>query len=270
MTDWNLLAEELSVRFGVEMTGKAADDKHGMFRVEGIDAPNGFGIEIRIGWRSIDAIFRPDTFAAALLRTIKESSTIQIQEFLNLATVFATKGVKPYLHGQAITGKEMVGELSLLGFDLKCSCFTDHSNDESVILETGNACMALILSLLPVESVEDHENVVGMQEGRHSRIEVTRYERNPSNRAAAIAFHGAFCKVCGFDFKQVYGSFGHGYIEVHHLVPVSVMGEAYAINPATDLLPLCSNCHSMVHHVNPPLSPGDLEAHIIEARKKNS
>jgi 5-methylcytosine-specific restriction protein A len=263
--DWELIADELSVRFGVELTGTEIGRERGMLRVNGVDAPNGFGIAIEVGWRSVDAIFKPDTFAAGLLRTIKETSAIEIQEFLNLVVVFAKKGIKSYAHSQVITGFETTEEINFIGFNLKCTGFTDHSDDPAVIIETGNACMALMLSLLPVESIEDPE-LAGMQEGRHSRIEVSRYERSPANRAAAISFHGAFCQVCGFDFKEAYGPFGHGYIEVHHIVPVSEMGQGYAVNPVTDLIPLCANCHSMIHHVNPPLLPSDLKAIMTEAR----
>ncbi|RXF70531.1 hypothetical protein EKH83_07765 [Arcticibacter tournemirensis] len=261
MTDWNLLADDLANRFSLELSGKAAKGQNGIFRVESIDAPNGFTIEINVGWRSVDATFRPDTFAAALLRTIKGSSEIQKQEFLNLISAFTKRGTKTYLKGQLLSGVETADNLDLNGFDLICVGFTDHSDDSGVILETVNACIALILSLLPIENIsEDLEENGAALEGAYSRIEVNRYERNPANRAAAIAFHGAFCQVCGFDFRKVYGSIGHGYIEVHHLVPVSELGGTYAVNPITDLLPLCANCHSMVHRKNPPMSPEELKA----------
>ena len=42
---------------------------------------------------------------------------------------------------------------------------------------------------------------------------------------------------------------GDGFIEVHHLSPISQQTEAHAIDPTTDLVPLCANCHAMIHRV---------------------
>ncbi len=73
------------------------------------------------------------------------------------------------------------------------------------------------------------------------------YERNPKLRAAAIACHGTKCMVCGFDFGEAYGRQGSGYIEVHHLRPVSSLKEKTHVNPRTDMAVVCSNCHRMIH-----------------------
>ncbi len=73
-----------------------------------------------------------------------------------------------------------------------------------------------------------------------------RYERNPHNRREAIRIQGNKCKVCGFDFDIVYGKeLADGYIEVHHIKQLAE-GEQ-TVNPARDLLPVCANCHRMLH-----------------------
>ncbi|MHB8260914.1 MAG: HNH endonuclease [Bacteroidia bacterium] len=54
------------------------------------------------------------------------------------------------------------------------------------------------------------------------------------------------CEVCDFDFEKTYGQFGKGYIECHHLIPLS----NFQVNKETkldDLALLCSNCHRMIH-----------------------
>lgn len=73
------------------------------------------------------------------------------------------------------------------------------------------------------------------------------YERDPRNRLAAIRIHGCKCIVCGFDFNKFYGELGIGYIEVHHLTPLSEINKEHDINPSTDLVPICPNCHRMIH-----------------------
>jgi 5-methylcytosine-specific restriction enzyme A len=84
-------------------------------------------------------------------------------------------------------------------------------------------------------------------EGTKTQRLVNHYERDKNLRAAAVEHHGVTCKVCGFDFEQIYGERGKGYIEVHHLCPVSTLGEETKVDPKTDMTVLCSNCHRMIH-----------------------
>ena len=60
---------------------------------------------------------------------------------------------------------------------------------------------------------------------------------------------------------------GQDYIEVHHRVPVSSMGGAYRVDPVTDLVPVCGNCHAMMHRKNPPLSVEELKAQLVNPKK---
>jgi hypothetical protein len=74
----------------------------------------------------------------------------------------------------------------------------------------------------------------------------TRYApvRDPRLRGAAIHIHGRNCCVCGASFDETYGpELARGYIEIHHLK--SIAGGERETNPATDLAPLCANCHRM-------------------------
>ena len=82
-------------------------------------------------------------------------------------------------------------------------------------------------------------------EGKKHEATVTKYERDQGNRKKCIAHYGYVCQVCGLNFEQTYGELGKDFIEVHHLHPVS-QGER-PVDPIIDLIPLCSNCHSMIH-----------------------
>ncbi|WP_413299733.1 EVE domain-containing protein [Bacillus sp. 1P10SD] len=74
-----------------------------------------------------------------------------------------------------------------------------------------------------------------------------RYERKAKNRLRAIEIHGTTCTVCGFNFEEVYGEHGKDFIEIHHKHPLSTLEVAIEIDPRTDLVPVCSNCHRMLH-----------------------
>jgi hypothetical protein len=84
-------------------------------------------------------------------------------------------------------------------------------------------------------------------EGAQRVILTNRYERNPKARARCIAVHGSACQVCGFDFGIAFGEEFSGKIEVHHIKPISEIGEEYVVDPVRDLVPVCPNCHMMLH-----------------------
>ncbi len=93
----------------------------------------------------------------------------------------------------------------------------------------------------------EHEVKDGYAEGKKKIYYTTKYERSSQNREAAIHIHGTKCMICGFDFEKKYGELGKGYIEVHHIKPLSEVDEEVVFNPETDLICVCSNCHRMLH-----------------------
>jgi hypothetical protein len=102
--------------------------------------------------------------------------------------------------------------------------------------------------ILSLKLEDGDEDTIKGYEGGKKLILVNHYERDAALRAEAIRIHGTTCKACGFDFAKVYGSRGEGYIEVHHLRPVSSLTERTPVNPKEDMTVLCSNCHRMIHH----------------------
>ena len=94
------------------------------------------------------------------------------------------------------------------------------------------------------------------------------YERDSRNRAKAIVHHGNTCQGCGFSFDEVYTSeHARGYIEVHHIHPLSEGPRV--VDPYEDLIPLCANCHRMVHRRgNDWLSLEELRQLMEEAQEE--
>ena len=105
---------------------------------------------------------------------------------------------------------------------------TELSGDEAGVLVAGN-------SVIP--------------EGARARVEVNRYERSRRAREACLARHGFACRVCGLRFEERYGEIGRGFIHVHHITPLSQVADdpGYKLNPIEDLVPVCPNCHAMLH-----------------------
>jgi putative restriction endonuclease len=102
-------------------------------------------------------------------------------------------------------------------------------------------------------------------EGNKSQKYVTVYERDRKLRAAAIALHGDSCLACGFNFRDFYGDYATGYIQIHHVVPISEADVEKPVNPSTDLVPLCANCHAVVHRrKDRTLSIDDLKEMLLK------
>ena len=73
------------------------------------------------------------------------------------------------------------------------------------------------------------------------------------------------CEACGFDFREVYGPRGEGFIECHHTQPISALkpGEKTRI---ADLALLCANCHRMIHVARPWLTVDGLRSALAHGR----
>jgi len=112
----------------------------------------------------------------------------------------------------------------------------------------------------------DEINPDSYYEGASRKIFVNAYERDPKARQKCLDYHGLSCKICGFNFEERFGILGRGFIHVHHLKPLSEIGEEYKVDPLKDLLPVCPNCHAIFHRREPALSVEEVKA----ARKISS
>lgn len=101
-------------------------------------------------------------------------------------------------------------------------------------------------------------------EGAIRRVSSNVYERNSAARDRCIEVHGRTCVVCGFDFQKVYGAAAVGFIHVHHVTSLSAIGQSYDVNPITDLVPLCPNCHSVVHLTDPPFTIEQVKTMLVD------
>lgn len=111
-------------------------------------------------------------------------------------------------------------------------------------------------TLYPDELPQD----VSYVEGAAQQVSVNRYERSIEARNACIAHHGSTCQVCNLDFRKKYGELGAGFIHVHHRISIASIGNEYCVDPINDLVPVCPNCHAMLHRRQPPFEIEELRA----------
>jgi 5-methylcytosine-specific restriction protein A len=93
----------------------------------------------------------------------------------------------------------------------------------------------------------DSDNMDKYYEGATHQVLVNKYERSSIARQRCIEYNGHCCFVCNIDFEKIYGKIGKNFIHIHHIVPLNEIGEKYVVDYKKDLIPVCPNCHAMLH-----------------------
>lgn len=165
----------------------------------------------------------------------------------------------PMKYSDANKNEDGIGPAKIEGFEPKLT-------EKSVKRVGGNwyASDGLLGSQLP-EEVEVFEQFI---EGASMAVTVNAYERNVHARAQCIKHHGHVCAVCNFDFSSFYGPIGEEYIHVHHVVPLSEIRREYILDPIKDLIPVCPNCHAIIHRTRPAMTVEQLKSHLDDLRSR--
>lgn len=117
------------------------------------------------------------------------------------------------------------------------------------------------------EPLDDLPGGATYGEGAVRKITVNSYERNPKAREACVREHGTECHACGFNFERAYGGIGSGYIHIHHKRQLSTLKSKYKVDPKTDLVPVCANCHAMIHRRDPAFDVEQIREFVRENRR---
>ncbi len=230
---------------------------------------------VRVSFRNrirLHMDFVPQKYSAGFIRSIARQPEENRQKFFEYAALMTSMGAKVDI---SVNGSRLLPD-ALNAWPEDWQDFRVHItkmpivededlNYPEVAYKWGSLLIGMILSLTDIVPVEEEAALpseTGYAEGGVRRTEVNSYERNPLNRKLCLTAKGYDCAICGMNFEKQYGKIGHHFIHVHHIVPVSQMGEGYIIDPLHDLIPVCPNCHAMLHRSDPPLLPEELKAMI--------
>jgi 5-methylcytosine-specific restriction protein A len=260
--------ERLTEQYGVEIQSSCSSN---IIDVRPIDIQRGSGFVIRstLGWRNVNVELVADNFAGNLIRIMGDADGQKKILFSGIASTIVSSSTELIMrvNGNKANPLDPVSwPLNWNQLDLKLTRMPVVSEElsslelQELIVELTGKLFGMVLCLIPMEETVIDETSLGLPEGAISQVEVNRYERSALNREACIMIHGCVCKVCGFDFRKVYGELGQGYIHVHHVTPVSQLGPSYIVDPSKDLIPVCPNCHVMLHRRNPPLTVDELKS----------
>jgi 5-methylcytosine-specific restriction protein A len=268
MPDAASLALEVSRRSGMEFRpstappGVVADVALGS-----VDPPSERGlylcVSLALGHVRVRVV--PGIFAQGLMTAVARelpssgASLVAVARHLVSEGYVVSIGERSVAHTDASTP---IGEVFPIGIDLPYagSLGSDPDRFHATVASVLKA-LELTLVVVPYSISGAHGEIEGERREELS----TRIERSRANRAACLAIHGHSCAACGMLMAARYGEAARGLVEVHHLHPLASMEAPKPVDPQTDLVPLCPNCHRVAHLANPPYSPAQIRE-LIHSR----
>lgn len=227
-----------------------------------------FAIALSHSFAWAEATVVVDSYAGALVRRVSDRVTADPSEWAAIIEEAAPRVKVSIYANEATVNLHDLPDEPWRTFEIECSERLPRIGGEDAVsgalIRAGGVCLSLMVAALGLE-VSD-EAPPGDHEGAAVQVLADRYERSPLNRERCIRHWGTMCHVCGFSFEAAYGPDGSGFIEVHHLLPLADQGGERELDPTRDLVPLCSNCHSMAHRRRPPFGPNDLREMISRQR----
>ncbi len=235
------------------IVAKAENGVTSTWRFQEFPRPFGFEIILKYELGVARANLTLDNLASPLLASINEftKTNWHIIESLFLGLDANSVSIQVLNNGNSVTSSNHNFDGTLEIHGRAVSANSSHAATE---------LLSTIISLFGFMAGEqtDLDPMTFREEGAAFHFTARRYERSRFNRNIAIQLHGETCLGCGFNFQEFYGTAGSGVIEVHHLTPVHLMEKVRVVDPRTELAPLCSNCHTLVHQIDPPYTLNQL------------
>lgn len=181
---------------------------------------------------------RSDTYFSQKVRNLKSHDTLTKYGYANYSNgiyCITTKGRK-LVENNRINIQYILSS----GFDY-----------DDVKSSLGKVYKARTSTIIPYKEL--------VAEGETKTAVTKVYERSRKLRNAAIEHFSRngiiICDCCGFEFKSFYGEkYGSSCIEIHHLKPIfqyASMSVVQTIDEALkNLMPVCPNCHRVIHRNN--------------------
>lgn len=227
-------------------------------RLADIPSPHGFNVKIQDSYLNWKISLHFDPFSAPLLDSMQQRFQERLEglrSYIELAT--AKNNTCTFSINKESEWDKALGTWNEIDFEISKSYFSE--TNEFASLESSLLDFMCVILFLIVEDTEwSSDDIEGKDEGAAYSLISQKYERSRYNRAICLKYYGFKCRGCGDALEEKYGPIGQGVIHVHHIVPVSMMGGSYKLNPIKDLIPLCPNCHNIVHKQSPPLSIEEL------------
>lgn len=211
----------------------------------------------------------PEKYSAHFIEELGAASLEKKTSFINVLLYLKTFDPKINLliNDNEVSASDFLGLVERwkkFSFRFSLSPYFDQekTNGTDEIAFFTSLIFGLILELANIK-------YLGHEEGEKRTIQTTKYERSRVNREICLKEKGYRCIICKILLSDIYGKIAEGFIEVHHVTPLSKIGHDYLLDPINDLIPVCPNCHSIIHRRDPIFSLGEM-FNFLEDSKKQS
>ncbi|WP_211222986.1 HNH endonuclease [Salinimicrobium terrae] len=259
----DLIAKKIEETLGIAVSIKGAitsAENIITVRPHGFQKNRGISVESRLRWKTLTSELVFEDFAGHLFDFIgkkKKDRDIFFECYNDMVKNNSKKTFHLSINGSV--DYDINKTWSSVKLKIEHSPIdTRHRSEEDYISEQTIQILQCFFVFFEVYEEQEEKEEIGLPEGAVHKVLVNKYERSKINRSICLQHFGSDCQVCGFNFKEKYGEIGEGYIHVHHIIPVSQLGNNYQVNPIKDLIPLCPNCHAMVHKKSPPMEVEEL------------
>lgn len=230
-------------------------------RLVALPSPKGFRVRVADNYMAWDSQVVLDDLSLPLVQVMGTRAKLREFEFhgaIESITKYS-QTCEVFVNGAPIRDKQLPNQWS--DFESKITIgFTTESRLESLVSAIiFSISLPLVLLQEDLEPLPlDSTGGVAKLEGEKSTVIQNKYERSRFNRTMCLRFHGFSCMACGDTLTNKYGAVADELVHVHHIKPVSTLGGATVVDPINDLIPLCPNCHNVIHRTNPPMSVPEL------------
>ena len=267
MLSADLIAEFVEKKFKTPVSCKTISESSFKYRLDDLDRNEGFYVVMERNWRRISFKTVLEPFSKPFLKEIDRASVAKKELFYNLFQAFS-KNSSLIL---SINKNEMdindfrKNRSEIKDFQIESlikNIDFNEANRNEINMKSADSVLAIFCLMMVYlhKKVLDNENL--SKEGSVVERLVKQYERNPIYGEIVKALKGAICCVCDFRFEDRYGDHGKEFIEIHHVTPVSKMQNGYDFDPLRDLVPVCSNCHSIIHRRKTPFTIEEIRSVI--------
>ena len=230
---------------------------HVQFRDADLLKGTGYTLSFKLHNARVKLDFEFESVAKKILMgsfSMIKSNLKEIQRFTESNEFISSFDI--FINNTKIDINEIISLDESLLNDLKIELYSgliDLYDVEYVFSRVFELAIPILLLIFPYREEEN-----GEVEGQIQEVVSNRFERSKKNRTLCLSYYGYDCQGCKVNLKESYGSIADRFIHVHHLTPIS-SGGITLINPIKDLIPLCPNCHSIVHRKDPPLTINELK-----------
>jgi len=172
--------------------------------------------------------------------------------------------LKIYLTDENMTYNERAFEHWKLHIYPSEQIVTIKEKNNKILMEKSFKYLTHNSSIIYPDDISDNILV----EGAKKKVTVNFYERDPKARKVCLEHYGYNCYICKFNFKENFGEIGKNFIHVHYIKPLSEINQEYKVNPIKDLIPVCPNCHAMLHKKVPAYRLEELKGIIAGTHNK--